>query len=117
MFVFTAAAILEEMAAPRARGARPPSAARSRPGAPTSTSFASARDEFAASPEHQPRLCRRGTHTDRAAVVPADLGWSDVGSWGALWDLGEKDADGNVAVGDVLLGGRRATATCAATAS
>ena len=41
--------------------------------------------------------------TDRAAVVPADLGWSDVGSWGALWELGRKDADGNVAVGDVLL--------------
>ncbi len=41
--------------------------------------------------------------TDRAAVVPADLGWSDVGSWGALWDMGAKDAAGNVAVGDVLL--------------
>jgi mannose-1-phosphate guanylyltransferase/mannose-6-phosphate isomerase len=41
--------------------------------------------------------------TQRAAVVPADLGWSDVGSWSALWDLGAKDADGNVAVGDVLL--------------
>ena len=45
--------------------------------------------------------------TDRAAVVPADLGWSDVGSWGALWELGKKDADGNVAVGDVLLEGAR----------
>jgi len=41
--------------------------------------------------------------TTRAAVVPADLGWSDVGSWRALWELGHKDADGNVAVGDVLL--------------
>ncbi len=41
--------------------------------------------------------------TSRAAVVPADIGWSDVGSWGALWDLGSKDAAGNVAVGDVLL--------------
>jgi mannose-1-phosphate guanylyltransferase/mannose-6-phosphate isomerase len=41
--------------------------------------------------------------TTRAAVVPADLGWSDVGSWGALWELGKKDANGNVAVGDVLL--------------
>ena len=43
--------------------------------------------------------------TSRAAVVPADLGWSDVGSWGALWDLGVKDDAGNVAVGDVLLEG------------
>lgn len=43
--------------------------------------------------------------TSHAAVVPADIGWSDVGSWGALWELGEKDAAGNVALGDVLLEG------------
>jgi mannose-1-phosphate guanylyltransferase/mannose-6-phosphate isomerase len=41
--------------------------------------------------------------TSRAAVVPAALGWSDVGSWSALWELGDKDADGNVAQGDVFL--------------
>jgi mannose-1-phosphate guanylyltransferase / mannose-6-phosphate isomerase len=41
--------------------------------------------------------------TNRAAVVPADIGWSDVGSWGALWELGAKDEAGNVAVGDVFL--------------
>jgi mannose-1-phosphate guanylyltransferase/mannose-6-phosphate isomerase len=41
--------------------------------------------------------------TDRAAVVPAAIGWSDVGSWAALWELGNRDASGNVAVGDVLL--------------
>ncbi len=45
--------------------------------------------------------------TSRAAVVPADIGWSDVGSWGALWELGRKDPAGNVAVGDVLLEGAR----------
>jgi mannose-1-phosphate guanylyltransferase/mannose-6-phosphate isomerase len=43
--------------------------------------------------------------THRAAVVPADLGWSDVGSWNALWELGPKDAAGNVTLGDVLLEG------------
>ena len=43
--------------------------------------------------------------TSLAAVAAADFGWSDVGSWNALWELGEKDADGNVAVGDVLLEG------------
>ena len=43
--------------------------------------------------------------THRIAVVPADMRWSDVGSWSALWDLGDKDAHGNVAVGDVLLEG------------
>ena len=42
-------------------------------------------------------------HTHRAAVVPADLGWSDVGSWDALWDISPKDETGNVAVGDVFL--------------
>ena len=41
--------------------------------------------------------------TDRAAVVPLAAGWSDVGSWAALHDVLPKDADGNVAVGDVLL--------------
>jgi mannose-1-phosphate guanylyltransferase / mannose-6-phosphate isomerase len=43
--------------------------------------------------------------TVRAAVVPAELGWSDVGSWNALWELGSKDPAGNVAVGDVALEG------------
>jgi mannose-1-phosphate guanylyltransferase/mannose-6-phosphate isomerase len=43
--------------------------------------------------------------TGKAAVVPASLGWSDVGSWGALWELGQKDANGNVALGDVVLEG------------
>ena len=43
--------------------------------------------------------------TARAAVVPADIGWSDVGSWSALWELGAKDANGNVALGDVVLEG------------
>ena len=42
-------------------------------------------------------------HTTRAAVVPADLGWSDVGSWDALWDISPKDKSGNVAIGDVFL--------------
>lgn len=41
-------------------------------------------------------------HTDRAAIVPADIGWNDVGSWTALWDEGAKDGSDNVIVGDVL---------------
>ncbi|MBS0642597.1 MAG: mannose-1-phosphate guanylyltransferase/mannose-6-phosphate isomerase [Acetobacteraceae bacterium] len=43
--------------------------------------------------------------TSKAAVVPADLGWSDVGSWSALWELGGKDTAGNVSQGDVVLEG------------
>jgi len=41
--------------------------------------------------------------TGASAMVQADIGWSDVGSWTALWEVGEKDADGNVAHGDVDL--------------
>lgn len=41
-------------------------------------------------------------HTTRAAVVPASMGWSDVGTWDALWQIGAKNAGGNVCHGDVL---------------
>lgn len=40
--------------------------------------------------------------TDAAAVVPLDAGWSDVGSWSALWQLAPKDEAGNVSKGDVF---------------
>ena len=33
--------------------------------------------------------------TTKAAVVPADIGWSDVGNWAAVWELSDKDGDGN----------------------
>lgn len=33
--------------------------------------------------------------TDKAAVVPADIGWSDVGNWRAVWQLSERDESGN----------------------
>lgn len=41
-------------------------------------------------------------HTDAAVVVPLDADWNDVGSWDALWDIADKDADGNATSGDVL---------------
>jgi mannose-1-phosphate guanylyltransferase / mannose-6-phosphate isomerase len=40
--------------------------------------------------------------TERAAVVPVDLGWSDVGSWSAVWDMMSHDADGNASTGSVV---------------
>ena len=40
--------------------------------------------------------------TDRAAVLPLDTGWSDVGAWSALWDIAERDETGNLLRGDVL---------------
>lgn len=42
--------------------------------------------------------------TQRAAVVPADIGWNDIGAWSALWQVGKKDEAGNVTRGDVWLG-------------
>lgn len=41
-------------------------------------------------------------HTQDAVVVPVDMDWSDIGSWSALWEIGEKDQKGNVFAGDVL---------------
>ncbi len=41
--------------------------------------------------------------TQSAAVVTCDIGWSDVGSWGALWEIGDTDEHGNVTLGDVVL--------------
>jgi mannose-1-phosphate guanylyltransferase/mannose-6-phosphate isomerase len=43
--------------------------------------------------------------TAHAVVVPADIGWSDVGSWSALWDVQKHDAEGNSQRGDVYLDG------------
>ncbi|PMG43337.1 mannose-1-phosphate guanylyltransferase/mannose-6-phosphate isomerase [Shewanella sp. 10N.286.52.B9] len=40
--------------------------------------------------------------TKHAVVVPMDCGWSDVGSWSALWEIEDKDPHGNVFKGDVI---------------
>jgi len=45
--------------------------------------------------------------TNRGAVLPLDADWSDVGSWGALWETGEQDAAGNVLRGRVISEGSR----------
>ena len=41
--------------------------------------------------------------TKGAVVVPMDDGWSDIGSWSALWEVGEKDEAGNSTCGDTIL--------------
>lgn len=41
--------------------------------------------------------------TSNAVVIPVDIGWSDIGSWEALWQELEKDQNGNVVKGDVTL--------------
>ncbi len=41
--------------------------------------------------------------TSKGMVVPLACGWSDVGAWSSLWEVGEKDAQGNVSKGDTIL--------------
>lgn len=41
--------------------------------------------------------------TDLAAMLPIDVGWNDIGSWGSLWDIAPHDKDGNFVNGDAVL--------------
>ncbi|TZF91184.1 mannose-1-phosphate guanylyltransferase/mannose-6-phosphate isomerase [Cognatilysobacter lacus] len=58
-------------------------------------------DAFAASPADSIdyAVMEKTTH---AAVVPVSCGWSDIGSWSALWSVAERDSDGNRYEGDVI---------------
>jgi len=101
MFVYPAGLVLDELA-------------RFEPGIVTAATQALARgqneagfiqldrDSFAGAPSKSIDYALM-ERTERAAVVPASLGWSDVGSWSALWDLGDKDKTANVTIGDVLV--------------
>jgi mannose-1-phosphate guanylyltransferase/mannose-6-phosphate isomerase len=40
--------------------------------------------------------------SNSVVVVPLDAGWNDIGSWSSLYDIAEKDSDGNVIKGDVI---------------
>ncbi len=103
MFVFTAETMLEELQlhAPAVLSA----VRRALEGAARDLDFIRLLPEaFASSPNISIDYAV-AEQTHRIAVVRADMRWSDVGSWSALWDLGDKDESGNVAVGDVLLEG------------
>jgi len=72
------------------------------------------RDAFSASPSNSIDYAvmeQLGHDCGVAAgvVVPLQAGWSDVGSWDAIWDICEKDADANVARGRVMFEGAAAT--------
>ncbi len=100
MFVFTARTLLDEMArhAPDIRDA----VSAAIDSATTDLDFTRLGDAFSRAPSISLDYAI-AEHTKHAAVVPADLGWSDVGSWSALWELGDKDTQNNVAIGDVML--------------
>lgn len=55
-------------------------------------------DAFAAAPEDSIDYAVM-EHTDKAAVTPVSVGWSDIGSWAALWEVSGKDGAGNVRKG------------------
>ena len=39
---------------------------------------------------------------EKLAVIPVDIGWSDVGAWSSVWEINQKDNDGNYIEGDVI---------------
>jgi mannose-1-phosphate guanylyltransferase/mannose-6-phosphate isomerase len=59
-------------------------------------------DAFAASPGDSIDYAVMEKTAD-AAVAPLDAGWNDVGSWSSLWEVGQRDGEGNLLHGDVLL--------------
>ena len=61
-----------------------------------------ASDAFAASPSDSIDYAVM-EKTENSVVVPVDMAWNDVGSWSALWDIGDKDENGNVVRGDIIL--------------
>lgn len=100
MFLFRASRYLEEL-----ERFRPDIVAMVR------TAFAEARqdgdfvrldkDAFAASPSDSIDYAVM-EKTAHAMVLPVDIGWNDVGSWSALWEVAERDAGGNAHHGDVI---------------
>jgi len=59
------------------------------------------KDAFAASPDNSIDYAVM-EKTDRAAVIPVDCDWSDIGSWASLWASSERDCEGNRREGDVI---------------
>jgi mannose-1-phosphate guanylyltransferase/mannose-6-phosphate isomerase len=107
MFLFRASRVLEELQAQR-----PAMLAQVRAAVAAARKDADFlrldRDAFAAAPSESIDYAVM-EHTARAAVVPLSAQWSDVGSWSALWQVSERDGDGNALHGDVLALGTRNT--------
>ncbi len=59
------------------------------------------REAFAAAPSNSIDYAVM-EHMPHAAMVPVEMGWSDVGTWDALWRLGDKNGGGNVMSGNVI---------------
>jgi len=101
IFLFSASGYLEELAQFEPEMAEAADAAVSG-GAWDSLFFRPDKDAFRRSPAKSEDYAVM-ERTRRAAVVPVDMGWSDVGSWAALWEVSPKDGKGNALHGDILV--------------
>ncbi len=105
MFCFTAGALLQAMEqyCPDIVGATRACIAASRTAAGEGFSQIELdADKFALVPENSIDYAVM-EKSDRVAVVPCDIGWSDIGSWSALSDMAGSDSDGNYIQGEALL--------------
>lgn len=101
MFLFRASCYLEELTSYRPDIAA--ACAASFRGATTDLDFVRVnKDDFLKCPEDSIDYAVM-EKTQNSVVVPLDAGWSDIGSWSALWDIGEKDGKGNVIRGDAIM--------------
>jgi mannose-1-phosphate guanylyltransferase / mannose-6-phosphate isomerase len=100
MFLFRANRFLDELS--RLEPAMKTAVAKAVAGAKRDLDFIRLEKEaFAAAPANSIDYAVMEKTKD-AAVVPVEMGWTDVGSWAALWDVAEKDGEGNALVGDVV---------------
>ena len=101
MFVFKASAYLKELAAQTPRIAEAMAKATANASADLDFTRVNA-EAFKSSPSNSIDYAVM-EHTADALVVPLDAGWSDIGSWDALWQISEKDEHNNTLVGDAVV--------------
>ncbi|MFN3521143.1 MAG: mannose-1-phosphate guanylyltransferase/mannose-6-phosphate isomerase [Phenylobacterium sp.] len=99
MFLFSAAAFLEEARRLAPEVAKAAEAAVAE--AAVDGDLVALGDSFAAAPSISIDYAVM-ERTDRAMVVPCDMGWSDVGAWRAIWDLADKSDSGDAFEGEVV---------------
>ena len=103
MFVFKASAYLKELAVQTPRIAEAMAKATANASADLDFTRVNA-EAFKSSPADSIDYAVM-EHTADALVVPLDAGWSDIGSWDALWQISEKDEHNNTLVGDAVVHG------------
>jgi mannose-1-phosphate guanylyltransferase/mannose-6-phosphate isomerase len=98
-FVFRAGVMIEEAAALAPGLAE--SVRQALPTAPTAGGLLPLGPGFAAAPRVSIDVAVM-ERTSRAAVVPIDYHWSDLGSWDAVWEASVRDASGNAIIGEAV---------------